>query len=340
MAKKSISLKDISNACGVSVATVSKALNNHHDIGGETKEHIRKVAEELGYRPNAAAQALKTNKTYNIGVLFVDEAHSGLTHDYFSHVLDSFKTTAEENGYDITFINSSKRNENSTYLSHALYRGFDGVVIACVDFYDPQVYELVSSNIPVVTIDHMFDNCMSVQSDNIKGMREMLHYIYDCGHRKIAYIHALENTSVTQGRLACFYNTMQELNVSVPDEYVVTAPYRNTDKTHEATMKLLDLKNPPTCIICPDDFSSFGCINAAKERGLRIPEDLSVAGYDGIELARRISPRLTTVVQDTKKLGSLAAEKLIALINNPKGTLIEHLLVEGKLDEGESVSKL
>jgi len=91
MAKRTVSLKDISNACGVSIATVSKALNNHRDIGKETKEHIRKVAEELGYRPNAAAQALKTNKTYNIGVLFVDEAHSGLTHDYFSHVLDSLK---------------------------------------------------------------------------------------------------------------------------------------------------------------------------------------------------------------------------------------------------------
>ena len=340
MAKRTVSLKDISNACGVSIATVSKALNNHRDIGEETKEHIRKVAEELGYRPNAAAQALKTNKTYNIGVLFVDEAHSGLTHDYFSHVLDSFKTTAEANGYDITFINSGKQNDNSTYLSHALYRGFDGVVIACVDFYDPQVYELVSSSIPVVTIDHMFDSCMSVQSDNIKGMREMLHYIYDQGHRRIAYIHAYENTSVTQARLACFYNTMQELNVSVPDEYMITAPYRDTDRTYEATKKLLDLENPPTCIICPDDFSCFGCINAVRERGLRIPEDISIAGYDGIELARRISPRLTTVVQDTKKLGSLAAEKLIALINNPKGTLIEHLLVEGKLDKGGSVSKL
>ena len=144
MAKRSVSLKDIAVACGVSIATVSKALNNHSDIGQETKEHIRAVADKLGYHPNAAAQALKTNRTNNIGVLFVDEANSGLTHDYFNHVLNSFKKTAEENGFDITFINGGKaRINNMSYLSHAIYRGFDGVVIACVDFSDPEVEELV-----------------------------------------------------------------------------------------------------------------------------------------------------------------------------------------------------
>ena len=103
-----VSMKDISIACGVSVATVSKALNDHSDIGEETKNRIRKVAKEMGYYPNSMARALKTNRTYNIGVLFVDDAQSGLTHDFFSYVLDSFKRTVEESGYDITFINSSK----------------------------------------------------------------------------------------------------------------------------------------------------------------------------------------------------------------------------------------
>ena len=164
-----VSLKDISKACGVSVATVSKALNDHSDISQVTKNHVKEVAEKLGYRPNAAAQALKTNRTNNIGVLFVDDANSGLTHDYFNHVLDSFKRTAEDSGFDITFINGAKnRLNNMSYLSHAIYRGFDGVVIACVDFTDPQVDELVKSNIPVVTIDHIFYNRIGILSDNVK----------------------------------------------------------------------------------------------------------------------------------------------------------------------------
>ena len=152
-----VSLKDIAKACQVSVATVSKALNDHNDISAETKERIRQVAKDMGYFPNSAAKALKTNRTYNIGVLFVDEARSGLTHNYFSHVLDSFKQTAEQQGYDMTFINCCKTRPNRmTYLEHARYRGFDGVVIACIDFNDPEVIELVKSNIPVVTIDHLF----------------------------------------------------------------------------------------------------------------------------------------------------------------------------------------
>ena len=130
-----VSMKDISAVCGVSIATVSKALNDHRDIGKETKEHIRQVAKELGYSPNSAAKTLKTNRTYSLGVLFVDDEQSGLTHDYFAHVLDSFKRTAEERGYDITFINSCKtRPQRMSYLEHSRYRRFDGVVIACVDF--------------------------------------------------------------------------------------------------------------------------------------------------------------------------------------------------------------
>ena len=341
MARRIVSLKDISKACGVSIATVSKALNDHSDISKETKERVREIADKLGYHPNAAAQALKTNRSNNIGVLFVDEANSGLTHDYFSHVLDSFKKKAEQEGFDITFINGDRSRSNKmSYLSHAIYRGFDGVVIACVEFSDPEVDELIKSNIPVVTIDHTFYNRIAIVSDNIKGIRELVTYIYEQGHRKIAYVHGLEDTAVTQSRLTSFYNTLQDLGVTIPDEYLVASPYRNTEKAFEATTKLLELPDPPTCIMYSDDFAAFGGINAIRQKGLRIPEDISVAGYDGIELARRISPLMTTIVQDTDKIGRIAASKLIDLINNPKGTLIEQIVVEGTLEKGESVANI
>ena len=101
-----ISMKELAQHCGVSVATVSKALNDQNDIGESTKNKIKKAAVKLGYYPNAAARSLKTNRSYNIGVLFVDEANSGLTHEYFAAVLEGFKVEAEKQGYDITFINS------------------------------------------------------------------------------------------------------------------------------------------------------------------------------------------------------------------------------------------
>ena len=220
-----VSMKDIAAACGVSIATVSKALNDHSDIGEETKQHIKEVAKDMGYFPNSLARALKTNRTYNIGVLFEDEAQSGLTHDYFSYVLDSFKRAVEAKGYDITFLNKG-RNQMS-YLEHCRYRGFDGVMIACVDFYDPKVVELVRSNIPLVTIDHMFNNRISVMSDNVGGMKQLLQHVYAKGHRRVAYIHGADS-SVTRERLASFYHNAEALGLDVPDEYIKEAAYRDS----------------------------------------------------------------------------------------------------------------
>ena len=136
------SIKDIAKACGVSVATVSKALNGHNDISQATKEKVREAARQIGYMPNSAARALKTNRTYNLGVLFVDEAQSGLTHEFFAAVLDSFKRHAEGRGYDITFINHNIGHGHSSYLEHCRYRGVDGVIAACIKFDDPEVIEL------------------------------------------------------------------------------------------------------------------------------------------------------------------------------------------------------
>lgn len=334
------SLKDISKVCGVSVATVSKALNDQSDISEDTKQHIKRVARELGYFPNLAARALKTNKTYGIGVLFADEARSGLTHDYFASVLDSFKRMAEKCGYDITFINSSKNRAGSmSYLEHSKYRGFDGVAIACIDFSDAEVVELLQSELPVVTIDYVFNNRISVCSDNVSGMRDLTEYICRKGHRRIAYIHGA-GSAVTTGRLSSFYRTTEQFGIEIPDIYVREAPYRNADRTYKITNELLDLPIPPTCIIYPDDFAAFGGVKAIRERELRIPEDISIAGYDDILAARYLEPRLTTVQQDAEQIGCVAARELISLIERPKSTIIEQISVKGSLVEGASVSTL
>ena len=335
-----VSMKDIAAACEVSVATVSKALNDHNDIGEATKLHIKEKAKEMGYFPNSSARALKTNRSYNLGVLFVDEAQSGLTHDYFASVLDSFKVTVEKRGYDLTFINGSKeRPGRMSYLEHSRYRGVDGVIIACVQFDDPEVIELVQSDIPVVTVDHLFNERLAVMSDNIKGIKELVTYIKEQGHTKIAYIHG-KNSTVTRNRLSSFYKTVEELGLTIPEEYIVEGRYRDVEMAMEKTKQLLELPEPPTCIIYPDDFAAIGGMNTIKNSGLRIPEDISIAGFDGINIASQIDPKLATVKQDTKMMGKVAAKKLISLIEKPKSTIIEHVIINGELVEGKSVQKL
>ncbi len=334
------SLKDIARECRVSVATVSKALNGHSDISDEKKTLIRRKAEELGYHPNLFARMLKMKRSYNIGVLFVEEAHNGLTHDYFAAVLDSFKVTAEQREYDITFLNCNKTRKNRmSYLEHARYRGFDGIVIVCVDFMEPEVLELVHSDLPIVTIDYIFNDRMAVVSDNIQGMEDLLSYIYQKGHRKIAYIHGADS-HVTRGRLSSFFRTAKRLGLEIPDEYIIESEYRHEKKAASATIKLLELEQPPTCILYPDDLSAFGGIQVIRERGLHIPEDISVAGYDGIRLSQHMFPALTTLKQDTLHVGRYAAEKLIELIENPRTAVREITHVKGVVYEGQTIKTL
>ena len=332
-----VSMRDIADRCNVSVATVSKALNNHSDISEETRKRIHEAADEMGYYPNSAARALKTHRSYNIGVLFDDKSHSGLTHEYFSGVLEGVKAEAESCGYDITFINT--HSKTMTYYEHCKYRNLDGVVIACTDFECEEVKEVVNGTIPTVTIDYVFNNCTSVSSD-VKGMRDLVRYVYKMGHRRIAYIHGEDDSEVTKQRLTSFYRTLEELGIEVTDEYVKSSEYLNSVKAEQLTYELMDMKNAPTCIFYPDDLSNAGGLNAVRKRGLKVPRDISTVGYDGIKLSQMLSPKLTTMHQDTMEIGRKAAKELIAAIERPKTTLVKRVIVEGSLIEGETVRKL
>ena len=310
------SIKDIAKACGVSVATVSKALNGHNDISQATKEKVREAARQIGYMPNSAARALKTNRTYNLGVLFVDEAQSGLTHEFFAAVLDSFKRHAEGRGYDITFINHNIGHGHSSYLEHCRYRGVDGVIAACIKFDDPEVIELAYSNLPIVTVDHVFNNRAAVLSDNTDGEN---------------------HSAVTQKRLVGFYRACAAHGITVPDAYIVPSTYRDAKSCAAATRQLLALPQRPTAILFPDDFSAIGGIQTIRQEGLLIPRDISVAGYDGNLISQIMSPQLTTYRQDTEALGRAAAELLIEQIESPRTALPEQKLISGSLLKGQSV---
>ncbi len=335
-----VSIKDIASVCGVSIATVSKALNGHNDVSESTKTMIRETAKKLGYLPNSQARALKTNRTYNLGVLFAEHAHSGLTHSHFAAVLNAFKNEAEANGYDITFI-SSRIGENAvTYYEHCVCRNVDGVVVVCADdFNDPQVSELLKSSVPTVTIDYESRGSLAVLSNNEAGMRELVRYAYSMGHRKIAYICG-EESGVTAARTASYRDTLKSLNINIRDDYLLGGRFHDPITTEKLAAELVKLDDPPTCIILPDDFSAIGALTAFEKLGMSVPEDISVIGYDGIILSKFLNPGLTTFVQDTERIGAEAASRLIALIKKEIDLNAPPVVVDGYLREGSSVKRL
>lgn len=334
-----VTIRELSQKCGLSISTVSKALNGYRDVSPETRELVRSAAEEIGYYPNSLARALKTNRTYNLGVLFVDENESGLTHNYFAAVLDSFKVEAERRGYDITFINHNIGKTKMTYLEHCRYRNVDGVCLACVDFRAQEVIDLIAGPIPAVTIDYLFNNRTCIQSENRQGMQALVSYVHGCGHRNIAYVYGNES-AVTDTRVTGFLRSMSDLELPVPEGFLQPGLYHDPAATYQVVKRMLEAPRRPSCILMPDDYAALGGIEAVEEAGLRIPEDISLAGYDGIKLIQRLSPRLTTVAQDTLRIGQEAARQLVHLIEQPRTTYAEIINIPTRLIPGETVLDL
>ena len=334
-----VKIKDIAEYCGVSVATVSKALNNSSEISEETTKMIIAAANDMGYIANSNARSLKTNKTFNIGLVYVDKSQSGLAHEYFSIILNSIQKEAERFGYDVTFISNQIGGTHRSYLNHARSRGCDGVVVVSADFKDSEIIELVESNMHTVTIDHMFNNRTAIMSDNINGLGEIVKYVHRMGHRRIAFIHG-EDTTVTQQRLASFYKACHELDIDIPKEYIKEAQYHIPKYSGLATRELLKLNEPPTCIIYPDDYSYMGGLTEIEKHGLSIPKDISVVGYDGIYLSRILRPVLTTYVQDSAEIGRMSALKVIEMIEHPKTFIAQQIIIAGHLQEGQTIKKM
>lgn len=334
-----ITMKELSAKCGVSVSTISKALNGYQDISEETRELIIKTATEMGYNLSGNSKTIKMKKTYNIGVLFQTLNNYGLRNEYFAHILAAFKEKAAKKGYDITFIEHNIGNRKMTYLENCHFRNFDGVFIVCAEFSDPEVLELVNSSYPVVTIDHVFNEAISVLSDNVDGMRQLTQYIIDKGHRKIAYIHGTKS-SVTHNRLVSFHNVLAENGISIPEEYLIEGAYRNARYCEDLALHLLTLPDPPTCIIAPDDYAALGVMNSATKLGLKIPDDISIAGYDGISVSQALEPKLTTIKQDTDRIGAEAAKQLINLIESPMTTSLNSIYLKVQLVKGGTVKDI
>lgn len=332
-----VTLKDIARECNVSFSTVSKALKNSSEISQKTIELVNKTAKRMGYHTNAAARALRTNKTYSIGVIFEDITGSGLQHQYFAKIFDSINVHANKNGYNITFLS---QNSSQSYLAQAKYRRCDGVIIASTNFQRKDVQELTESNIPISMLDYKDNNNhSSIMSDNKEGMKLITEEIINNGHKKIAFIHG-ENSDVTKIRMTSFKQTLKKYGIDVCNSFIIEAVYHDPNASYKATEQLIQSKDTPTCILYPDDFAALGGIQALAKHSFIPGKNISIAGYDGILISSLLTPRLTTYQQDAKELGKQLVTQLLNNIEYPDSFKSETIRVSGQLLIGASIINL
>ena len=326
-----VKLKDIAEVCGVSVATVSRALNGITNESRERTAYICQTARDMGYYPNAAARTLKTSRSNNLGIIYEDR----MNHEYFSSLIDELRREADRLRYDLTFLGQGGYTETN-YYEHARQRSLDGVIVVQADYDAAGIIRLATSIIPTVIIDHTCEGCDCVISDNRASMEQIVRYLYARGHQRIAFIQGEKHT-VSRERLAGFYKVCAELGIRVPVEYVREGHFHNPSECTAFIRDLMRLEDRPTCVLCPDDHSCLGALWQLEAEGINVPKDISLVGYDGIRMSQMITPRLTTYCQDTTRIAKEVLALITDAIESPETHVPKQVTVSGNLIEGETV---
>lgn len=325
---KYITLKMVAERAGVSVNTASRAINNKSDINEETKKKVLKIAQELGYVRNATAVALRTRKTRTIGVVIADNRNP-----FYAEVLNGMEEAAREKNYHIILANTQrdyKKEEEAINL--LLAKRVDGLLITPVQDRDDDIKNLINANIPFVVVGRDFENIEvdAVYNDEVKGGFLATEYLIKKGHKRIALINGFLHKSPAKGRLEGYKKALNKYRISL-DESLISVGDINIEDGYERTKQMLEKDLNFTAIFVYNDMMAFGAMQAIKKKGLRIPEDIGLVGYDDIPFSSLISPSLTTIRLKKQDLGSESVELLLSRINDrrkkPKKVILDVELI-------------
>ncbi len=307
---------DIAKLAGVSATTVSKVFNDYNEVSQKTKDKVNRIAKEIGYVPNLGARSTRTKRSYLAGVVFSEDVGIGLEHQFFSVVLEAFRKEIGKYGYDTIFINKSVGKREVGYLDHSKYRNVDGLFIISAKANELDFDKLIASDFKCVTTDVKLDGIPTILSNNHEGVKQALDYLREMGHSKIGHIAGPKETIAGYERQDAFNTYIYDNNLNVEDMLTVESNSFNREAAKEVTLNLLKEKNRPTALFVSADIMAIGAMEAIKEIGLRVPEDISIIGFDDIEVADMLSPKLTTIRQDKVKIGKSVANTLVKMIED------------------------
>jgi LacI family transcriptional regulator len=292
MKKKYVTIRDIAKRAGVSINTVSRALNNKPDISEETKRKILKIARELGYVKNATASSLRSKQTNIVGVIIADSANP-----FYAEVLKGIEAASRKHGYQIMLMNTERVYENEEKaIEVLLQRRVDGLLITPVQDRSDDIKALIEIKVPFVIVGRHFEELEvdEIHSDEVKGGYLATRHLIKRGRKNILVITGYLFKSAAYMRLEGYKKALKEYGIPFREELIIETDI-DIESGYQAMREAIEKGLEFDAVFCYNDLLAFGAMKALKERGYRIPEDVAVVGYDDIVYSSFVCPSLTTV---------------------------------------------
>jgi DNA-binding LacI/PurR family transcriptional regulator len=308
----STSITDIARVAGVSPSTVSRALQDHPRISLRTRTIIRALAQQMGYQPSQIARSLVTGRTKTLGIVITD-----VTDPFVAEVLKGAEQAGRELGYSLLFA-TSRRDPDQELLAARLLLGrqVDGLIVISSRAAGHYTDLLISDGKPLVLVNHEINNphSHSVRTNNHRGIQQAVCHLRDLGHSRIAFVAGPEGGRSSRERLEAFQEVGRTLGLPQCSEWVIDGQGLLEDGS-KAFSVLAGLEQRPTAVVCYNDLTAIGLLSAAHQVGIRVPDNMSVVGYDNIPLSAFTIPPLTTVDQAEEALGRTAVENCVRALS-------------------------
>jgi LacI family transcriptional regulator len=301
-------MRDVAKRAGVSVSTVSHVINNTRAVSQGSRQRVEQAMEELGYKPNALARSLRRRKTNTLGMIVPDSANP-----FFAEVARAIEDASFAQNYIVILCNSEGDLEKQqTYTNVLIENRVAGILFVAAGVSTELVNDLGQRHVPLVIVDRevLGVEVDTVLTDHVQGGCLATQHLVDLGHRRIACIAGNSEVSPSAERVTGYRRTLEKNGIAFDESLVVKGDFQY-ESGYAATRQLLELERPPSAIFACNDLMAVGCISAARELGLRVPDDLSVVGFDDVRLASFTNPPLTTIVQPKVEIGALATQMLL-----------------------------
>jgi DNA-binding LacI/PurR family transcriptional regulator len=306
-------IKDIARRLNISVSTVSYALNNGpRPVPGEVRERVLEVARELNYRPNRIARSLVTRRSHTIGVVPTEASNNLAVTPYFQGVLNGILNTAEILEHDVLIYTRYDVKRASEFVNTLLDGRADGLILLAPRI-DSHAMEHLVGQIPFVVTSDDRRIAAHFGCDNSGGVRQAVDYLVKLGHRKIGHIAGDLLISDGADRLAAFRAALADHRLEAKANWIIEGRF-HSEGGYQAGLKLLSQPERPSAVFCANDDSALGLVRAAWECGLKVPEDLSVIGFDNSPVSAAVAPAITTIGQPLDQIGAAAMEAVVRYV--------------------------